>query len=205
MKLVIASKNVHKIRELRAMLKGDSHWDLYSLIDFPDYVPPEETGGTFEENAILKATHAAKALDAFALADDSGLVIPALGGEPGLHSARYAGLQATDKDNRKKLLEAMKSLKGNSRDGYYACSMALASPESLEKVVTARCEGAILDEEIGGGGFGYDPLFKKHDYNKTFAELEEEVKNRISHRRKALDKMLITLETLSEELSESTP
>lgn len=204
MKLVIASKNVHKIREIRAILKGNPHWDLYSLIDFPGYIPPEETGETFEDNAILKAIHAGRTLNAWALADDSGLVVPSLGDKPGIFSARYAGEEATDRDNRKKLLKEMEGLKGSRRDAYYACAMALASPEKLEKIVTAHCEGAILEEERGGGGFGYDPLFKKHDYNKTFAELEEEVKNRISHRRKALDKMIITLESIAEQLSEST-
>lgn len=194
MKLVIASKNVHKIREIRAILKQRTQWDIYSLIDFPEYIPPAETGTTFEENAILKATDAARILQCWSLADDSGLVIPALGGAPGVQSARYAGEHATDKDNRKKLLEAMKKLKKEERSGYYECCMALASPDGLEKCVCARCEGSIIEAERGGQGFGYDCLFKKHDYNKTFAELEEEVKNRISHRRKALDKILIHLE-----------
>lgn len=194
MKLIIASRNVHKIREIRAILKEKNKWDLYSLIDFPEYKPPAEIGETFEENAILKATHAAKALDALVLSDDSGLVIPALKGAPGVRSARFAGENATDKDNRKKLLEAMKHLKKEERSGYYECYMALASPDGLEKCVSGRCEGLITESEVGGQGFGYDCIFKKHDYNKTFAQLEEEVKNRISHRRKALDKILIHLE-----------
>ena len=194
MKLVIASRNVHKTREIRAMLKGDSKWDIFSLMDFPDYQPPAETGTTFEENAILKATHAARALNAWVIADDSGLVIPALGGAPGVLSARYAGEGATDKDNRKKLLDAMQGLKEEDRDGYYECCMALASPEKLEKSACGRCEGTVVEQEKGGQGFGYDSIFKKHDYNKTFAELEEEMKNRISHRRKALDKILLHLE-----------
>jgi len=199
MKLIIASKNMHKIREIRAILrqafKDSSKWDVYSLMDFPDYVPPAETGETFEENAILKATHAANALQSFALADDSGLVVPALEGKPGVFSARYAGENATDKDNRKKLLEAMQGLKEQDRDGYYECSMAIASPDGLDKCVSARCEGTITLEERGGQGFGYDSIFKKHDYSKVFAELEEEVKNRISHRRKALDKILLHIDS----------
>lgn len=202
MKLVIASRNVHKIREIRAMLKGIGAWDLYSLIDFSDYIPPEEMGETFEENATAKALHAANALDAWVLADDSGLVVPALDGKPGVYSARFAGEKATDKDNRKKLLEAMQGLKEEQREAYYACSLALASPEGLEKSVTAFCEGTILHSERGGQGFGYDSLFQKHDYSKSFAELEEAMKNRISHRRKALDRMIITLEALSEKLAE---
>lgn len=201
MKLVIASRNVHKIREIRSMLKGNVKWDIFSLIDFPGYTPPEETGTTFEENAILKATVAAKELNAWVIADDSGLVIPALGNSPGIQSSRYAGENATDKDNRKKLLQEMENLKDEDRDGYYECCIALASPEGLEKTVCSRCEGIILETERGGQGFGYDSLFKKHDYNKTFAELEEEVKNRISHRRKAVDKILITLEVLPQHVS----
>jgi XTP/dITP diphosphohydrolase len=194
MKLIIASRNVHKIREIKAMLKQSGNFDIYSLLDFPDYVAPAETGLTFEENAILKATHAASVLSALAIADDSGLVIPALKGAPGVFSSRYAGDHATDKDNRKKLLDEMIELTGEERDGYFACAMALASPQGLEKCVSARCEGTILTKEKGGQGFGYDSLFQKYDYSKTFAELKDEVKNRISHRRKALDKLLIYLE-----------
>lgn len=194
MKLIIASRNMHKIREIRSILGKSSKWDIYSLVDFPDYVPPEETGATFEENAILKATHAAKTLQAWALADDSGLVVPALSGAPGVKTARYAGEGSNDKDNRKKLLSEMEHLKDGNRTAHFECCMALASPEAIEKSVCARCEGMITNEEHGGQGFGYDSLFKKNDYNKTFAELEEEVKNRISHRRKALDKILLFLE-----------
>ena len=158
---------------------------------------------TFEENAILKATAAAQALDTYVLADDSGLVVPILKGAPGVRSARYAGDAATDKDNRKKLLEALKGYQGRDRDAYFECCIALASPKGLEKSVSARCEGLILDQERGGQGFGYDSLFLKHEYNKTFAELKEELKNRISHRRKALDKILVTLESIAHELAET--
>lgn len=195
MKLVIATQNVHKIREFRSMLRGNSKLDLFSLMDFPDYTPPPETGATFEENAILKAVDAAKMLDEWVIADDSGLVIPALNGAPGVRSSRYAGEDSTEKENRKKLLSEMRDLNEVQRDGYYECCIALASPEGLVKCASARCEGTIIEKERGGQGFGYDSLFKKHDYNKTFAELEEEVKNRISHRRKALDKILLHLES----------
>src|SRR5688572_13136548 len=105
LKLVIASTNLHKARELRNMLKSSLRFDLLNLSDFPGYVPPEETGKTFEENALLKATHAAKTLNTWVIADDSGLVVPALQGAPGIYSARYAGNDATDLENRKKLLE----------------------------------------------------------------------------------------------------
>src|SRR3989338_7529698 len=107
LEIVIASKNLHKIREFKAMFKPFSSLGIFSLLDFPGYVPPEETGKTFEENAILKATHAAKTLNKRVIADDSGLVVPALSGEPGVHSARYAGPNATDKENRLKLIREL--------------------------------------------------------------------------------------------------
>lgn len=194
--LVLASTNMHKIRELRAMIKSCLPFDLLSLCDFPDYAPPEETGTSFEENAILKAVHAAKTLHRWVIADDSGLVVPALGGSPGIHSRRYAGNSATDADNRKKLLDAMQHLLTEDRNAFFECCIALASPYGLKKWTRGACEGIILPKERGGCGFGFDPLFLKHGYNKTFSELEEAVKNRISHRRKALDKILPFLETI---------
>lgn len=194
--LVIASTNMHKVREFRTILKPLVRIDLLSLCDFPEYQPPEETGKTFEENATLKAVHAAKALGRFVLADDSGLVVPALSGAPGVFSARYAGNDATDMENRKKLLEEMQHLMEEDRQAFFECSIALATPEGLKKCVKGTCEGTLLTKDRGGGGFGYDPLFIKHGYSKTFAELGDSVKNRISHRRKALDKILLSLESL---------
>lgn len=196
MELVIASHNLHKYREFRSMLKSIEHLDIYSLRDFPDYQLPEETGATFEENAILKATHAAAALNLLVLADDSGLVVPALAGAPGIYSARYAGPDATDADNRRKLLKEMVSLTEEARGAYFECAIALAGPDGLKKCVQARCEGIITHEPRGGHGFGYDPIFLKHDYSKTFAELSEETKNRISHRSKALHLLLPFFEAL---------
>ncbi len=198
LEFVIASTNMHKIRELRAILKPLTRFDLLSLLDFPNYVPPEEKGETFEENAIAKAVHAAKAINRWVIADDSGLVVPALQGAPGIYSRRYGGNQATDHDNRKKLLEAMQHLLADDRNAFYECCIALASPEGLKKCTRGICEGTILMRERGGSGFGYDPLFVKHGYNKTFAELEETIKNRISHRRKAFDKMVVSLEALAD-------
>jgi XTP/dITP diphosphohydrolase len=197
MEIVLASKNVHKIREMRAILKNAAQLDLFSLLDFPHYQPDAETGTTFEENAIHKALHAAQALQRWVLADDSGLVVPALGGAPGVYSARYSGEGATDKENRSKLLHEMSHLNDPQRQGYFECCMALASPEGLKRCVKGICEGTITTEERGNRGFGYDPLFIKYEYSKTFAELEEDIKNCISHRRKALDKILIMLESLN--------
>lgn len=196
MEIVIASTNVHKIREFRDMLKRFSHLDLLSLSHFPDYQPVEETGSTFKENAILKAEHAAKHLNKWVLADDSGLVVPALKGEPGIYSRRYAGPDATDAENRHQLLDAMRSLKDSARTAYYECTIAIANPEGLKKCVTGICEGHILTNEKGRNGFGYDSLFVKNDYEKTFAEIDENTKNRISHRRKAIERLLTFLETL---------
>ena len=196
LKLIIASTNIHKVRELRAMLKPFARIDLLSLSDFPNYAAPEETGKTFEENAILKAEHAAKNLNAWVIADDSGLVVPTLNGAPGVLSARYAGKDATDLENRKKLLEAMQHLMEEDRQAFFECAIALSSPTGLKKCVTGTCEGTLLTKDRGSNGFGYDPLFVKHGYNKTFAELGESIKNRVSHRRKALDKILPSLESL---------
>jgi XTP/dITP diphosphohydrolase len=195
--IVIASNNVHKIREIRSILKALPTLDVYSLLDFPHYKSPDETGSSFEENALLKATHAATSLNRLVIADDSGLVVPALKGAPGIHSAYFAGKGATDKENRIKLLQEMRNLVlEHQRQAYFECCIALVSPQGIKKTVKGTCEGMITQEEKGSRGFGYDPLFMKFEYSKTFGELEEETKNRISHRRKALDKILLALEAL---------
>lgn len=196
MQLVIASRNVHKIRECRAILKNYPKLDILSLMDFPNYVPPKEEGATFEEIATKKAIHAAESLERWVIADDSGLVVPALQGAPGIFSARYAGDTASEKDNRRKLLQDMQHLHEHDRQASFECCIVLASPRGVKKCAKGICEGIILSEERGSSGFGYDPLFLKFEYSKTFAELEEDTKIRISHRRKALDKILISLESL---------
>ncbi len=195
MKLLLATGNTHKVRELRTFLKN-LNFDVYTFHDFPEYQAPPEDGLTFEENAIKKATDAAQKLNMHAIADDSGLVVPALKGAPGVFSARYAGPNACDKDNRKKLLAEMANLSGMARSAYFECAIAFASPEKLIKCVKGTAEGMVAEEERGGSGFGYDPLFIKHDYNKTFAEMPEETKNKISHRGKALQKLLLVLGAL---------
>lgn len=196
MELVIASRNLHKIREFRSMLKEYPHLDVLSLLDFPHYEPLPETGNSFEENAVQKSLHAAKTLNRWTLADDSGLVVPHLQGAPGVRSARYAGEKATDAENRHKLLKDMRDILEPQRQGYYECWIAVASPDRLKKTVRGLCEGTILSEERGSRGFGYDSLFIKYEYGKSFAEIEETLKNRISHRRKALDKLHVFLSSL---------
>lgn len=199
MDIVIASSNLHKVREFRELFKlfkSLSKFDILSLLNFPHYTPPPETGTTFKENAQIKARHAATHLKKWVLADDSGLVVPMLKGEPGVYSARYAGEEATDLDNRLKLLKAMQKMQGLERSAYFECCLVLCNPEGVEKTVSGICEGHILTEERGRNGFGYDPLFVKNDYDKTFAELDESVKNRISHRYKAFEKLANALEAL---------
>lgn len=197
MDLLIATTNAHKVREMKTLLRALGKFDLYTLLDFPHYQAPEERGGSFEEIAVKKAVTAASHLHIPTIADDSGLVVPALGGHPGIYSARFAGPQATDKENREHLLREMQHLEGISRNAYYECALAFALPQGLKKCVRGVVEGAILNEGRGRYGFGYDPLFIKHDYNQTFAELDESVKTQISHRGKALQKLLIYLESFA--------
>lgn len=196
MEIVIASSNLHKIREIRSILKPVFPLDYLSLIDFPDYQAPEETGASFEENAFVKATHAATTLKRWVLADDSGLVVPSLQDRPGVKSKRFAGETASDKDNRQKLIDELEPLSEHERMGYYACALAVASPEGIQLQVQGMCEGSITLKPRGSQGFGYDPIFLKYDYNKTFAEIDEETKNKISHRRKALDKLIPRLDEI---------
>lgn len=202
MELVIGTTNRHKYREIRSLL-SHLHLEIFSLLDFPEYCAAEERGATFEENAIAKATHAAAALGKWVIADDSGLVVPALKGKPGIFSRRYAGEGATDLENRRKLLKEMGHLREESRDAYYECALALSAPEGLRKSVIATCEGRISEEERGRHGFGYDPIFIKHGYHQTFGQLDEMVKNQVSHRAKAYQKLLPFLELLLRE-SEAT-
>lgn len=196
MEILLATTNLHKLREYKAMFRSLLHLEIISLHQFPNYIPPEETGKSCRENAILKAEHAARELGCWVIADDSGLVVPGLQGEPGVRSARYAGEDATDADNRAKLLLAMKHFLGEERTAYFECCLALADPSGLKKCVQGICEGYIAEESRGRNGFGYDPLFVKNDYDKTFAELDESLKNRISHRHKAFERMASFLETL---------
>lgn len=196
MELVIASRNLHKIREIRAILKPQFPFDYLSLLDFPHYSSPQESGNSFEENACIKGNHAAQALGRWVLADDSGLVIPGLDNAPGTQSARYAGEGATDQQNRQKLIQALESLQEGERTGYYICTLVLVSPHGIKAKTVGLCEGSLILTPRGGQGFGYDPLFLKYDYNKTFGEMDEETKNKISHRRKALDKLTPAFQTL---------
>jgi XTP/dITP diphosphohydrolase len=188
MEIVLATHNVHKVRELREMLKTVPAIEILTLRQFPDFEPVEEDQETFEGNALKKAREAAKFLKKPVLAEDSGLVVPAIGGAPGVFSKRYAGPKGNDADNRKKLLKAMEGLTDVARNAFFQCVLVFVHPSGEEKIFSGVTEGTILTQERGGHGFGYDSLFLKHDYDKTFAEMDEATKNRVSHRRKAFDK-----------------
>lgn len=194
--IVLATSNGHKVTEYRELFKkAKLDFDVLSLKDFPNYKQPEEIYDTFEGNVRLKAEHAGRVLGKWVIADDSGLVVPAIAGKPGVHSANYAGTNATYADNRKKLLLEMKGLKGLERACYFECWIALADGNGVIFTVNGRCEGEVAEQERGGNGFGYDPLFLKNDWNKTFGELDAATKNRVSHRYKAFERLLMQLES----------
>ena len=185
MKLVIATHNQGKLREIRTLL-GDVPFQLLSLNDFANIGTAEEVESTYEGNAILKARFYAAATGEFVIADDSGLEVTALNGAPGVVSARYAGESASDKERRRKLLSELAAT-CSDRSAQFVCSVALANAQQeVLKVTYGICEGTILFDERGDGGFGYDPLFVPNGFTETFGELTEAVKNTISHRAKAI-------------------
>ena len=192
MKILIATTNPGKIREFREML-GNGTLQLEDLSQHKNVEPIEETGRTFLANACLKATTYAKKFNTHVIADDSGLEVDALGGSPGVHSARWAELNKAgkgDADNNDLLIHQLDKIPDDQRTGRFVCVLALASPDG-NIVVTARdtVEGRILREERGENGFGYDPLFLIDSLGKTTAELEPNEKHQISHRGKALRRL----------------
>ena len=199
MKLLLASHNFGKVKEFKELFKALDFIELMSLNDFPSYLPPEETGVTFKENAVLKAQHAANALNVWTLADDSGLSVPILENRPGVYSARYRGIDATDQENCNQLLtELLPYPTSEQRVAYYECCLVICSPTEVKKCVEACCAGEIALAAKGNHGFGYDPLFIKNEYGKTFGELDPSVKKRVSHRAKAVEKLIPFLESLRE-------
>ena len=186
MKLVVATKNEGKMREIRAIL-ADTNWEVVSMKDMKIDIDVVEDKDTFEGNALKKAEEIMRACNEVTLADDSGLMVDALDGAPGVYSARYAGNDATDDDNNYKLLSAMENEK--NRSARFVCTLALAFPDGRREWVRGEFEGEIGYEMKGNGGFGYDVLFYLPEYNKTSAEIPAEIKNKISHRGKALQKL----------------
>lgn len=193
--VVIATKNKGKALEFEQMFLP-FQIQVKTLLDFPEFPEIEETGKTFEENAIIKAESVMKETKAMVMADDSGLVIDALNGRPGVYSARYAGPKKDDEANIQKVLRELEGVPLSKRTARFYCALALAIPGRETKTVNGTCEGFITFEKKGANGFGYDPIFVVQGYERTMAELLPNEKNKISHRAKALTKMKMILEQL---------
>lgn len=184
--LLLGTRNPGKVKEITTILEG-SGWSFTSLQQFPAVGPAVEDASTYAENAILKARFYAAATGLLALADDSGLEVSALDGAPGVYSARYAGEGASDADRRQLLLSELSKLDAADRRARFVAAVAIARPDGeVLHLSEATCEGTIIFEPRGAGGFGYDPLFIPDGYTQTFAELLDDIKNLISHRAKAL-------------------
>lgn len=183
--IVAATNNQGKVREIESALKehGIKVLPLQAFKNIPEAI---EDGKTFRENAILKATHYAKSTKHICLADDSGLEVDALGGAPGVYSARYAGILASDAENNEKLLAELKNVQKENRTARFRCVLALVEDNNILYTADGVCEGIILDAPRGQGGFGYDPLFFIPSLGKTLAELTLDEKNAVSHRGQAL-------------------
>jgi len=186
--IIIATKNQGKVKEFQAML-APFGYQVQSLLDFPDSIDVDETGQTFEENSILKAEAISKQYQLITIADDSGLEIDYLNGEPGVYSARYAGPERDDQANIDSVLKKLENVEMNQRTARFVCALALSVPGLKTKTVVGTCEGYIAKERKGQGGFGYDPIFCIDSTGKTMAELTKDEKNKISHRADALRKI----------------
>ena len=194
MKLIIASNNAHKVTEIKAIL-GDFYEQILSLRDAGIKIDVEEDADTFEGNALKKASEIFDAVDADAvLSDDSGLEVDALGGAPGVYSARYAGEGHDDAANNAKILENMKEVADEKRTCRFVSAVALVRRDKQPIVVRGTVEGMLLRAPQGENGFGYDPLFYYEPFNKSFAELTAEEKNTVSHRKNALEALRAVLE-----------
>jgi XTP/dITP diphosphohydrolase len=191
-RILVASTNPGKLKELREMLGGDIEW--VGLTDFPNIPEVEEDGATFAENARKKALGYAKATGLWTLADDSGLVVDAIGGQPGVKSARFAEVRdkdrkIIDRKNIEKLLMLLKDIPKQKRTARFVCCLCLASPQKVLAETRGEVEGIIIDKPAGDNGFGYDPVFFVPKLNKTVAQLSSEAKNAISHRGSAIHKL----------------
>lgn len=184
-KLVIATRNAHKLEEIKAVFNFQG-LEVLSAFDFPEVPDVIEDGDTLQANAIKKAVEIAEATGCWTLADDSGLEVSALNGEPGVYSARYAGPECSYEKNNEKLLRELEEKA--DRSAQFRTVIALSDPEGNTKTVEGICPGKIIRELRGTNGFGYDPLFIPDGYDETFAELTSAVKNEISHRARALQK-----------------
>ncbi len=196
-KVVLATRNEHKIVELRAILADTGvRIDLIGVQEFPDLPDVAETGVTFAENALLKAVETAKRTGLPSIADDSGLCVDVLGGAPGIFSARWAGKHGDDTANLDLLLAQLGDIADVHRTAHFACAAALALPDGTEVVREGRIDGTLLHERRGANGFGYDPIFRPDGHDRTTAELSPAEKNAISHRTRAFQALAQDLATL---------
>ncbi|AKP79695.1 MULTISPECIES: XTP/dITP diphosphatase [Priestia] len=186
--IIIATKNAGKVKDFETLFSPKG-FKVTSLLDFPEIEDVEETGVTFAENATLKAETISSALNKPVIADDSGLAIDALNGEPGVYSARYAGENKDDNANIEKVLQKLHDVPFEKRTARFHCTLAIAVPGKRTELVEGTCEGRILEEKRGENGFGYDPIFFVEKWNCSMAELSKEQKNQISHRANALEKL----------------
>ena len=196
MQLYLASTNPGKLAEFEGMAGACPALTLGLLPDFSSFPAFDEHAPTFSENAAGKALHYSQFTDVRIVADDSGLVVPALGGIPGVRSARYAGPNATDRQRYEKLLLEMRDLTGPERRAHFVCAIAVAEKAQPLAVITARVDGQIRESPRGENGFGYDPIFEIIELQKTFAELSADQKNEIGHRGKAFHRVLEILKPL---------
>ena len=197
MKILLATQNQGKVRELQDLLAGENI-EVLSLLDISDWEDVEENGKTFADNATLKARAAVLRTGLIALADDSGLEVDALDGAPGVYSARYAGEPKDDERNNDKLLALLESVPDDKRTARFRCALVVATPDGEEYLTEGMVEGRILRQRRGKGGFGYDPLFFVTEFARTMAELNLAQKNKLSHRSQAVHKVIPILQALKE-------
>lgn len=187
-KLVLATRNQGKIEEFRRILEelAPGQIDLIGVDQFPHLVDVDETGSTFEENSLLKARYTSEATGLPAIADDSGLCVDALNGDPGIYSARWAGTHGDDRANLEKVLEQLKDVPDENRTAYFICVASLVLPDGRQQVAEGRFEGHILHAPVGNNGFGYDPIFQPLGMSISSAQMSAEEKDLVSHRGKSL-------------------
>ena len=191
-KLVLATRNQGKITEFRRILDelAPGQIDLIGVDQFPDLVDVDETGSTFEENSLLKSRFTCMATGLPAIADDSGLCVDALNGDPGIFSARWAGIHGNDQANIEKLLAQLQDVPDSNRTAHFKCVASLVLPDGRVQVAEGRFEGHILHAPVGENGFGYDPIFQPEGFSTTFAQMTMEQKSNISHRGIAVQKLI---------------
>jgi XTP/dITP diphosphohydrolase len=195
--VIIATKNPGKAREFEHIFASRGI-EVRTLLDFPEIPDVDETGSTFEENAILKAEAVSQALGKMVIGDDSGLMVDELEGRPGIYSARYAGEQKNDQNNTDKVMSELIGLPEEKRSARFYCALAVAVPGQETITVSGTCEGRILEEQRGTNGFGYDPVFYVPEKGLAMAELSSDEKNKISHRANALKKLDVVLDSILE-------